>query len=77
LSTTDIYETLVIGPREFQRQRFSYAHADSGHGVQELFPSGRVGVKRGKNLFPSLSLVLKLAGFESGGQVGLGQANKY
>src|SRR3974377_482366 len=69
LSTTDIYETVVIGPREFQRQRFSYAHADSGHGGQELFQSGRVGVKRSKNVFPSLSLVLQFAGFEGGSQV--------
>src|SRR5262249_12710571 len=69
LSTTDIYETFVIGPREFQCQRLSNAHADSGHGGQELFQSGRVGVKRTKNVFPSLSLVLQLAGFEGGGQV--------
>src|SRR6516164_1816476 len=70
LSTTDIYETFVVSPREFRRQRFSYAHAESGHCGQELFQSGRVGVNRSKKVFPSLSLVLQLAGFESGGQVG-------
>jgi len=55
LRTTNIYETFIIGPRKFERQRFSYAHADSGHGGQELFQSGRVGVKRSKNVLPSLS----------------------
>src|SRR6516164_2948906 len=69
LSTTDIHETFVIGPREFQRQRFSYAHAEAGHGGQELFQSGSVGVNRSKKVFPSLSLVLQVAGFEGGGQI--------
>src|SRR6516162_5736013 len=41
LSTTDIHETLVIGPREFQCQRLDNAHAEAGHGGQELFQSSR------------------------------------
>src|SRR5215470_14411675 len=69
LSATDIYETFVIGPREFQCQRFSDTHAEASHGGQELFQSGGVGVKRSEKVFPPLSLVLRLAGFEGGGQV--------
>src|SRR5215471_20624284 len=69
LSTTDIYETFVLGPREFQRQRLGSTHAEAGHCEQKLFQSGGVGVKRSEKVFPSLSLVLQLAGFEASGQV--------
>src|SRR5215831_10991132 len=69
LSTTDVHEAFVIGPREFQCKRLSGSHAEASHGGQELFQSGAVGVKRSEKVFPPLSLVLRLAGFEGGGQI--------
>ena len=69
LSTADVHETCIIGPRELKCQRLGNAHADAGHGGQELFQSSGDGVKGGESVFPSLSLILRLAGFETGGQV--------
>lgn len=63
LSTADVHETFVIGPRELKCQRLGDAHAEARHGGQELFQSGGVGVNRGEKAFPSLSLVLRLARF--------------
>src|SRR5260221_995958 len=72
LSTADVHETFVIGPRELKCQRLGDAHAEAGHGGQELLQSGGGGVNRGKNVFPSFSLVLRLAGFEARGAVAPG-----
>src|SRR6516164_4260798 len=69
LSTADVYKTFVISPRELKCQRLGNTHAEAGHGGQELFQFGGVGVKRSEKVFPSLSLVLLTTGFEAGGQV--------
>ena len=69
LSTADVHETFVIGPRELKCQRLGNAHAQTRHGGQELFQPGGVGVNHGEKVFPLLNLVLRLAGFEPGGQV--------
>ena len=45
LSTAGVHETFLIGPRELKCQRLGDAHADAGHGGQELFHSGGVSVK--------------------------------
>src|SRR5260221_4839285 len=69
LSTADVHKIFVIGPREFKCQCLGDAHAEAGHGAQELFQSGGVGVNGSEKVFPSPHLVLWLAGFETGGQV--------
>src|SRR5260221_11621084 len=69
LSTADVHETFVIGPRELKCQRLGDSAADAAQGGQELLQSGGVGVNRGKNVFPSFSLVLRLAGLAEGGQL--------
>src|SRR5260221_12059059 len=69
LSTADVQKIFVIGPREFKCQCLGDAHAEAGHGAQELFQSGGVGVNGSEKVFPSPHLVLWLAGFETGGQV--------
>src|SRR5260221_5023566 len=69
LSTADVHKIFVIGPREFKCQCLGDAHAEAGHGAQELFQSGGVGVNGSEKVFPSPHLVLWLARFWNGGQV--------
>src|SRR5260221_12023069 len=70
LSTADVHKIFVIGPREFKCQCLGDAHAEAGHGGQELFQSGGVGVNGSEKVFPSPHLVLWVARVERGGQVG-------
>jgi hypothetical protein len=68
LRTADVDERLIATPVELRRDRLVRAHAEAGHGVQELPESRGLRVEGLEEVAACLGLVLRLAGLERLGE---------